>query len=283
MKRILVLLFIVSLLPFTSLYAQVGGKKPLTQKNYANSNASGISVGVKAGGVCNDLIYSSVKQAKARGLFGPIAGIAFEWNASNVFSVGFDALYAVHGGRKAIDSEFQTSFTETNTAQVDYRMTMNCVDFRIPLTCYLGYESDTRAYCFIAPNFSLVLNGNIEWHRTYLNENAFVNALDYEVPLTKANARPYEISVVAGIGVCRRFQINQLKMLVKVDLAYDFGLMNDFSDAELNHEVTFVGWGGSDQESLGTRHMQALELKASLMIPIKKPLKDACVRWGEYD
>lgn len=283
MKRILIFLFIVSLLPLTSLRAQDGGKKPLKQRNFANSNVSGICVGLKAGGLCGDMIYSSLKEVKPRGLFGPVAGLAVEWNVNSVFSVGFDAMYAVHGGRKVIDSDFQISFTEINTSRVDYRFVMNCVDFRLPLTIYLGYDGDTRPYCFVAPNFSLLLNGKAEWHRTYLNENPYVSSLDYESPLTKANARPYELSVLAGIGVSHRFKINQMKMFLKVDLGYDFGLMNDFSDAEMNHEVDFIGWGGGNYESLGTRRLQALELKASLMIPIKKPLKDACMKWGEYD
>lgn len=281
MKRFLLL--IVLILPLASLRAQVGGKKPLRQKNYICRNTSDLSVGLKAGGSCSDMIYSSVTEAKAMGLFGPVGGLAMEWNANSHFSLGFDAMYVVRGTRKATDAEFLTSFTETNTAHVDYCLTMNCIDFRIPLTYYIGYENDTRFYAFVAPDFGLLLNGNAAWHRTYLKENPYYGSTDYEMPLTKANSRPFEISVMAGVGLRQRLQISRLQMYLKLDLAYNFGLSNDFSEAEINQESVFSGWGDIEHETLGTRRMQALELKASLMVPLRKHLQDACAKLGKIN
>ena len=283
MKRIWGLLLIVQLLSLAQLNAQVGGNKPLRQKSYICRNTSKLSIGVIAGGSYSDMIYSDVTKAKPLGLFGPVGGVAMEWNGNSHFSLGFNALYAVRGTRKSFDTEFQTSFTETNTAHIHYRLTMNCLDFRIPISYYFGYESNTRFYAFVAPNFSLLLNGNMAWHRTYLKENPFYGSTDYEMDLTKANARPYEISALVGMGIRQHLQVNRLQMYLKVDFAFNFGLMNDFSDAEMNLEPVFSGWGDIEHETLGTRRMQALELKVSLIIPFKKHLKDACTKLGKIN
>ena len=98
----------------------------------------------------------------------------------------------------------------------------------------------------------------------------------YETELTKATAKPFDVSAVAGVGLCSRFLVSRTQFFVKFDLSYGISVLSNFSQHEVNEDVTFHGWGDIDHETLGKRYLQNVEARLTLLMPLRKSLKDAC-------
>ena len=265
-------LLIFSLLSMASLQAQFA--KPLKSKNFICRNTSPFSIGVTGSFAANDMLYSSVSKARLNPYLAPTGGLAFEWNTMRGLAVGLDASYAMRGSNEVFATEFLTSYTTTTFARVDYAMRMNAVEVRIPITWYMGYGETFRPYVYVAPRFDLWLNGNLQWARTYDDES--FAPVTYETELNKATMQPYDISAVAGMGICSRIMLKQTRLFLKFDLSYGMSVLSNFSQQEVDETVAFQGWGDIEHETLGQRRLQNVEARLTLLVPLRKSLKDAC-------
>ena len=144
----------------------------------------------------------------------------------------------------------------------------------LPLTLYLGYNEAVKPYIYVAPRFHLWLDGHVKWERSYDDES--FPPLVYESELNQDVIKPYDVSAVAGLGLCTRFAVNRTQFFLKFDLAYGFGPLNNFSQHEIEESLVFQGWGDIEHETLGRRHLQNLELRMTFLLPLRKHLKDAC-------
>ena len=255
-----------------SLQAQFA--RPLKSKSLICRNTSPFSIGITGSFAANDMLYSSVSKAKLNPYLAPTGGLAFEWNTMRGLAVGLDASYAMRGSNEDFATEFLTSYSTTTFARVDYAMRMNAVEVRIPITWYMGYGETFRPYVYVAPRFDLWLNGNLRWERTYDNES--YAPVTYESELNKATMQPYDISAVAGVGICSRIMVKQTRIFLKFDLSYGMSVLNNFSQQEVEETVTFQGWGDIEHETLGQRRLQNVEARLTLLVPLRKSLKDAC-------
>ena len=271
MKKRMILL-VIGLLSVASVQAQHA--KPLKNRNFICRNTSPFSVGLTGCFAANDMMYSAVKKAILSPCFAPTFGLAFEWNTMRRVSVGLDASYAMRGSNEVFATEFLTSYTTSTFARIHYAMRMNAVEFRLPLTYYIGYDEIFRPYIYVAPRFDLWLNGNLRWERTY--DDASYPPLVYETKLDNATMTPYDISAVAGIGICSRIMLNRTQLFVKFDLSYGLSILSDFSQHEVNEDVTFQGWGDIEHETLGQRRLQDVEARLTLLLPFRNHLRDAC-------
>ena len=120
------------------------------------------------------------------------------------------------------------------------------------------------------------------------------------------NVRRWNIGAVLGAGV--QFQIpfgEYYHMTMKLDASCHLGMLNTFSkyergkafkkdengdyilDAEGNKipdpAINAVTGQAIDPNVLGKRYISNATVKLTLMFPIKRVPKDACVSWGEYD
>ena len=190
------------------------------------------------------------------------------------FSVGLDASYAMRGTNEVFATEFLTSYSTTTFARVNYAMTMNGVEIKVPFTYYLGYDESLRPYLFVAPRFDLWLNGHLQWERTYDDES--YQPVVYESELTDATTTPFDVSAVAGVGLCSRFMVGRTQFFVKLDLSYGISVLNNFAQKEVDETVTFQGWGDIEHETLGKRFLQNAEARLTLLVPLRKPLKGSC-------
>ena len=263
--------------------------KPLKSRMMTDSrNNLPLSLGITGSYGWNDMMYSAVKTAKAVGYHGPTGGIAIEYNAFKTFSVGFDASFAMRGFRKETTTQFLTDYTHSTSAHVNYEMSLKAVEARLPLTLYLGSSDSWKPYVYIAPRVSLWLGDSIRWERTYDN-NSYA-PLVYKAALSKDNIAPYDISAVAGIGLCHRALIGHTQLFVKFDLSYGLSVLSNFSESEVQaynaahseagetdpNPFVFHGWGDIQHEELGWRRLQNVEARLTVLIPLKKHLKDAC-------
>lgn len=271
MKK-LVSLLLLSLLSVASLQAQFA--KPLKSKSLIVRNTSPFSIGITGSFAANDMWYTSVSETQLSPYLAPTAGLAFEWNTMQRVSVGLDASYAMRGTNEVFATEFLTSYSTTTFARVDYAMRMTAVEMRVPVTLYLGYGESFRPYVYVAPRFDLWLNGDLRWERTY--DDGSYDPVVYESELNKATVRPYDISAVAGVGICSRLMLKQTRLFLKFDLSYGMSVPSNFSQQEENEEIPFQGWGDIEHETLGQRRLQNVEVRLTLLLPLRKRLKDAC-------
>ena len=219
------------------------------------------------------MVYSAVTKSKLTPYLAPTFGLAAEWNTMQRVSIGLDASYAMRGTNEVFATEFLTSYSSTTFARVNYTMAMNGIEVRIPISYYLGYGENVRPYLFVAPRFDLWLNGNAKWERTY--DNNSYQPVVYETELTDATNMPYDISAMAGVGLCGRVLIKKIQFFVKLDVSYGISLLSNFSQHEVNEDVEFQGWGDIEHETLGKRYLQNAEARLTLLMPLRKHLKDA--------
>jgi hypothetical protein len=269
-KRIIILIF--GLFSVVSLQAQFA--KPLKSRNYICRNTGSLSFGITGSFAANDMIYSAVSKSKLTPYLVPTFGLAAEWNTMRRVSVGLDASYAMRGTHEVFATEFLTNYSSTTFARVHYTMAMNGVEVRIPITYYLGYGENLRPYLFVAPRFDLWMNGNAKWERTY-DDNSYQPVV-YETELTNATIMPFDVSAVAGVGLCSRVMVKRTQFFVKLDVSYGISVLSNFSQHEVNEDVTFQGWGDIEHETLGLRYLQNVEARLTLLVPLRKFLKDAC-------
>ena len=120
------------------------------------------------------------------------------------------------------------------------------------------------------------------------------------------NMRRWNIGTVLGAGVQCRIPFGEYyHMTMKLDASCYLGLLNTFSkyergkafkknengdyilDAEGNRipdpAINAVTGQPIDPNVLGKRYISNATVKLTLMFPIKRVPKDACVSWGEYD
>lgn len=266
-KRLFLLLF--SVLSVTMVQAQFA--KPL-KKTGAGEKV--FSVGVTGCYAANDMIYSAVHTSKLVPVFAPAAGIAVEWNTLGHFSVGMDASYVIRGTNEIFDIESLTSYTTSTFVHERYNMLLRGVELRVPFTFYLGETSLLRPYVYVAPRFCLWTGGQYRWERSYDDGSVEPLVLDGEV--TNAMLRPYDLSAIAGAGICTHLKTSRIQFVAKLDVGYGIGLLNTFSEAEVTGEVSFLGWGNIDPEKLGQRRLQNLEVRLTLLVPLRRPVADAC-------
>ena len=164
------------------------------------------------------------------------------------------------------------------------------VDVQVPLTYYFG-EGKIRPYVFVAPRFSLPLSGNIKWQKMeileYGTENEHYNeasaTLD-TIKMSAQNMRAANIGLVLGAGVRFKVKMGNYYLLMKLDASAHSTLINSFTKDENNGDSQIViGASYIDPYLMQKRFNTDAAVKFTLLFPIKKPLKDACMDWGEYD
>ena len=281
---ILMIFALMAVLPLEAQFA-----KPL--KNKKVGEGRGLvpwNLGITGAYGWNDMIYTATNKVNAMGYHAPNFGLAVEYNAFNGLSVGLDVSYAMRGTRKETASTFLTDYSTTTSAHVNYEMTLRAVEARIPVTFYFGSSEVLKPYVYIAPRVSVWLGDSIRWERTYDNES--YAPVVYKSAVNKDNITPFDISAVAGLGLCYRALVGNTHFFVKLDVAYGISVLSNFSQKEVNaanavHDESaeaaqdpfvFHGWGDIEHEELGKRRLQNVEARLTILLPLRKHLKDAC-------
>lgn len=268
MKR-LAMLLIFGLLSVASVQAQFA--KPLKNKNDSHRV---ISLGATGSYTVNDMVYSAVTKSTSRLVYAPSFGLVAECNTMGLLSVGVEVSYVTRGGSKAFSKELLTSYSSTTFTRVNYDILLNGIELRIPVTLYFGNGKHLKPYFYVAPRFSVWMDGEVRWERTY-DDASFPPQL-FDSELTDAMIRPFDISAMAGVGLCGRMKLGRRLFFCKLDLGYGISVMSTFSQGEVNEEVVFQGWGNIDHEELGKRRLQNAEIRLTFLVPLQKPVDDAC-------
>ena len=273
-------------------------RSPQTIMDYSEWN-----IGVKGGILFNDQIWSNLHVPSHKFHMGPIGGLVVEYCPNfhdyplgGHFTVGLEALFAVRGTNMTYDHEFLTSYTQIGVSKNEYHSTLNCLEGRIPFTFYFPTQENLKPYVVLAPTFTYVMGGTINWMKSYTtwpvgNEDLAEtkNVYQESCDVGEANMRRIDVGIQAGAGIWWRYLTRHYYFIFKLEAAYNYGFMDSFSPQEkLQDDGTVevqqqLGLGDLTYEPVGTRHNQSFEVTASVLFPIKKALKGACRRWGDYD
>ena len=277
MKRypIILVLCLMAVLPLQAQFA-----KPLKSRNTGYGNKSHWSLGLTGSYAANDMIYAAMNSGEFQLFTAPTFGLATEYNTMQDLAVGLDVSYVMRGTKEATSTVFLTNYNTTTSAHVNYEMSLKGVEMRVPMTLYLGYSETIKPYVYLAPRVSIWLGDSIRWERTYDDES--YQPVVYTHAVDQSTIKPYDIGMVGGLGLCSRVKLSQTQFFVKLDVNYGISLFSNFSEAEVNAAnggeapFTFHGWGDIEHEELGKRYLQNLEARLTVLVPLRKPLKDAC-------
>ena len=136
------------------------------------------------------------------------------------------------------------------------------------------------------------------------NDNQTAGSPD-TIYFSARNMRSWNIGAVVGLGVQFRIPIGAYYFDTKLDASCHLGLLNTYSKYErglvtkkdsnghdvldpngnpvLDLPINLNTGKPIDPTLLGQRYISNATVKLTLLFPIKKIQKDACISWGEYD
>ena len=217
-----------------------------------------------------------------------LAGIVVDRKLGTNNSIGIEAFYANRSTMLDYDYELPDAIGHSQMYHRKDSIVYSEVCIQIPLNQYFG-SGNIKPYVFIAPRFTLPIAGNMHWTlQTLAADSTSTNTtLDTAtVAMTRNNMRAWNIGAVVGAGVRFKVPINSYYLLLKLDASCHVGVFNTYSEKEIAGETnpaSVIGASHIDPTLLGKRHIGNATVKLTVLFPLKKMGKGACVNWGEYD
>ena len=298
MKKLSYFAFTICLI-FSVATANAQFNKPLQSPNQKKtSSVAKYNVGISGGLNLTHWIHSGglendFEQPITDGL-GPVFGISVERLLNNQMSVSLEGFYAMRKtslNYNAIKT-LAISYGNSSNYKKHFSIEYNQIEVQVPLTFYLLNAQNARIkpYVFVAPRISIPLNGTEKMEFQLLDslgnlqQNSDGNSINVQTDLNKSNFRQFNVGLTGGLGVLFTINTNNYYFLVKVDASYNYNLINSYTKDEKEANVPNVlGVGYIEPSLLGKRFITDATLKATILFPLKKQLKGACMRWGEYD
>ena len=239
--------------------------------------------------------------------FGISGGLAVERMITKSTSVSLEGYYAMRNQQLNYEVlNFPTSLTNNTNFYRQLDVNFQEVNVQALYTYYFS-KSTIRPYAFIGPRVSIPLSGKYQWQKTEILEYGTANqhlnntpAIDTVVEMNAQNTWQCSVGVVAGAGVMYKLNVGNYYFLIKADVSahaalahFNFlkgspyihaSLLDSFTYDEKNYEdLHVIGAGYIDPYLLGMRVNTDATVKITLLLPLKKQLQGACIRWGEYD
>ena len=223
--------------------------------------------------------------------FGIVGGLTLERKLQKNLSVGIEGLYAMRNTQLSYEViNFPISLEESK----DYYRQLNAdyqeVNVQVPFTYYFG-QGNIKPFVYAAPRFSLPLSGKEIWQKKeilgygtenqqYSETGVFLDTIE----MTAQSMRPWNLGLVLGGGVLFRINFANYYLLLKADASCHMSAVNSFTHEEIHGESqNVIGASYIDPYLLGYRFNSDVTARITLLFPLKKQLKGACMRWGEYD
>ena len=265
----------------------------MQSQNTIGANEARYNIGITGGLTTTHWLHFGGTETKYHQPFnfGPIGGITVERMFNSNSSIAIEGLFAMRNTHLDYNVlNFPVAINVNKDFYRQYDVNYMEVAIQVPLTYYFS-QGDFRPYVFIAPRFTLPLSGKMEWQKMeiidYGTESQHYSedgAVHEMVDMTGQNMRRWNIGLVAGVGVRYRLIINNYYLLFKLDLSGHAALINSFSKEEITGESeNVIGASYIDPYLMQKRFNTDASVKLSILFPLKKPLKGACMKWGEYD
>ena len=225
---------------------------------------------------------------ESMGYFG---GIGAERMLKSNLSVGLNVVYAQHNVKLGyVDGHFPYVWDSINN-QINYgkviknfKANYRTIEAYIPISYYIGLSGtkNVKPYVYVAPRFSLVLptDNMMYYTSTYtdslnnpLNPDTYhLQPINDSLPFNRSTYQKLNVGATVGFGSLFRFNTSNYYYLIKVDLS-----------ANMNGIQTLRKWEVENDEFKYLRYSADIHATVTFMLPIKKRLVGACVRWGKYD
>jgi hypothetical protein len=206
--------------------------------------------------------------------FGYFGGLAFEYMLSPTMSIGFNAVYTQHNVKlHYVNDHFPNGYQQWVQRYYYLNANYQSVEAYVPFTFYLTTASkNIKPYFYVAPRVKYILNGKMTFNTVKLDaNNDTISNVTTAAFMNDSTYRKLNVGATVGVGTQVRFNTSNYYFLVKFDLSANMNALQTFSKYDLENEFNHLRYGGSAQASV------------TFMVPIKKRLMGACMKWGEYD
>ena len=238
---------------------------------------------------------------ESMGYFG---GIGVERMLKSNLSVGLNVVYAKHNVKLGyLDDHFPYFWDPVGDSilfgqiKKEFLADYRTIEAYVPFTYYIGLAStkNIKPYVYFAPRISYVLpikQNKMTYSATYYDafgltpitdtliipsspvvptDTLFLTSND-QVPFNASTYRKLNVGGTIGVGSLFRFDISNYYILVKFDISANMYAISTFKKGQIiNEEFNHMRYSASAYATL------------TFMLPIKKPLQDACIRWGKYN
>lgn len=218
---------------------------------------------------------------------GYFGGIAVERKLKNNFSVGLNVAYAQHNIQLGyVDDHFPIGW-DADQAQVNYgtivkgfKASYRCIEAYVPFTYYMGLATKRNIvpYVYVAPRLSYVLPDSsavMTYTNSYHNndeDNTLISSSNNSIAFNRSTYRAFNVGATLGVGSLFRINAGNYYFLIKFDVSANMNGLPTYKDGEIkNDEFKYLRYSTDAQATL------------TLMLPLKKQLQGACMKWGEYD
>lgn len=295
----------VSIFALLTITASAQFKKPLTSpRDQIQSSEAKWNVGILGGGnLTTWLHFHSLESSNwylknykpfdtitnSLGYFG---GIAVERKIKSNVSVGLNVVYAQHNVQLSFMNDNFPIEWDTTNAQINYgrivkgfKAKYQTIEAYIPISYYIGLASSKNIipYVYVAPRFSYILpiDGNMMYYSSNYTDsnNVPLDTIHYSlhpvndsVSFNRSTYRSLNIGATVGVGSLFKINVGNYYFLLKFDVS-----------ANLNGVPTHKKGEVDNDEFKYLRFSTDAHATVTLLLPLKKQLQGACMKWGEYD
>lgn len=287
--------FLILAALLVGLSAQAQFNKPLvssTSRFY--SNEAKYNIGLIGGATMTQWLHFGGTKTPYKYPFniGIVGGITLERKLQNNLSIGIEGLFAMRN--TVLNYEVLNFPVSLYEESKDFFRQLNAeyqeIEVQVPLTYYMG-QGNIKPFIYAAPRFSLPLSGKETWEKKEIleygteSQHYSETGVSYDtIEMTAQSMRPWNVGLTLGAGVLFRINFANYYLLLKADASYHVSVVNSFTHEEINGESqNVIGASYIDPYLLGYRFNCDATARITLLFPLKKQLKGACMRWGEYD
>lgn len=206
--------------------------------------------------------------------FGYFGGIAAEYMLGKNLSVGLNAIYNQHNmGLSYLNDNFPTAFNQHMKRIYGLTADYRSIEVYVPVTYYINIGSkNLMPYVYAAPRVSYILDGTMSYSRTDLTQNDSIISIMLETTtFNDSTYRKLNVGATVGVGAQVRINTSNYYFLVKFDLSANVNALQTFTEIDLLNEFNHLRFAADAYATV------------TFMLPLKKQLKGACMKWGEYD
>lgn len=293
-------IILVSAFALLALTATAQFNKPITSpRDQVQSREAKWNVGILGGGSLTTWLHFHSREAsnwylKNYQLFdtitnslGYFGGVGVEHKLKSNLSVGLNVVYAQHNIQLGfVDDHFPIEW-EDATSQIIYgrivkgfKANYSTIEAYIPITYYMGLSSKSNIvpYVYVAPRASYVMSDSkakMVYTNTYYRNDQNNTLISYSsdtIPFNRSTYRKLNIGATVGAGSLFRINTSNYYFLIKFDVSANLNGIPTYKNGEVaNDEFKYLRFSTDAHATL------------TFMLPLKKQLKGACIKWGEYD
>ncbi len=223
---------------------------------------------------------------------GYFGGIAVERKLKSNISVGLNVAYAQHNIQLGyVNDKFpymRDSISNTiiyGKSIKNFKASYRTFETYIPIFYYIGLSSskNIKPYVYVAPRLSYILpltDNMMYYSSTYtdsvnnpLNPDQYsLHPINDTVPFNRSTYQKFNVGATVGLGSLFKINMGNYYFLLKFDVS-----------ANLNGIPTHKKGEVDNDEFKKLRYGTDAQATVTLLLPLKKQLQGACMKWGEYD